>query len=63
MILEYMQQNIFRRKQGKFSAIVHATREIPSKILSVPVLVQKEQTGMNIGKSQKECMGNKDVIL
>lgn len=65
MILKYTRQNIFRRKQGQFSAIVQATQETPSQILSVPMLrlVQKEQTGMNGGKSQKECMWNKDAVL
>lgn len=65
MILEYTQQYIFSRKQGQFSAIVQATQEIPCKMLSVPMLrlVQKEQTGMNGGKSQKECMGNQNFTL
>lgn len=62
MILECTQQSIFSRKYGHVSAIVGATHEIPCKILSVAMLthVQKEQTGTNVGKTQKEYMGNQD---
>lgn len=55
---------IFSVGNGQFSAIMQATQEIPYKMLSVPMLnlVQKEQTGMNGGKSQKECMGSVSIL-